>query len=90
LDFRESALLLNVRNQRKFAPNMIFNLAIGFQDLELKNADKIGALGSIRNLSKYSMLVADTVIIRVRCSACNPKAFFEKNNVRLMASRLMY
>jgi nucleosome binding factor SPN SPT16 subunit len=64
LDFRESALLLNVRNQRKFAPNMVFNLAVGFQDLELTSTDKISASGSIRNLSKYSMLVADTVIIQ--------------------------
>jgi len=69
LDFRESALLLNARNQRKFAPNMIFNLAIGFQDLDLTTTDKVGALGSIRSLSKYSMLVADTVIIQANGDA---------------------
>jgi len=44
---------------------MVFNLAIGFHDLELTNMQKADALGSIRKLSKYSMLIADTVIIQV-------------------------
>jgi nucleosome binding factor SPN SPT16 subunit len=64
LDFRESSLIMNTKNQRKFAQNMVFNLAIGFHDLELTNMQKADALGSIRKLSKYSMLIADTVIIQ--------------------------
>jgi len=43
---------------------MVFNLAVGFHDLELADAHKVNAQGSIRNLSKYSMLIADTVVIR--------------------------
>mmetsp|Transcript_2955 Transcript_2955/g.9019 ORF Transcript_2955/g.9019 Transcript_2955/m.9019 type:complete len:755 (-) Transcript_2955:748-3012(-) len=64
LDFRESSMILNSKNQRLFAPNMVFNLAIGFHDLELADEHKQNAQGSIRKLSKYSMLVADTVVIR--------------------------
>jgi len=69
LDFRESSMILNSKNQRLFAPNMVFNLAIGFHDLELADEHKQNAQGSIRKLSKYSMLVADTVVIRVESRA---------------------
>lgn len=64
LDFRESALLMNTKNAQKFAANMVFNLAVGFHDLPLNASDKANALGSIQKLSKYSMLVSDTVMIR--------------------------
>ena len=62
-------MILNSKNQRLFAPNMVFNLAIGFHDLELADEHKQNAQGSIRKLSKYSMLVADTVVIRVESRA---------------------
>jgi len=68
LDFRESSLIMNAKNQRKFAQNMVFNLAIGFHDLELTDMQKADAQGSIRKLSKYSMLIADTVLIQVGCT----------------------
>jgi nucleosome binding factor SPN SPT16 subunit len=55
---------MNAKNQRKFAQNMVFNLAIGFHDLELTDMQKADAQGSIRKLSKYSMLIADTVLIQ--------------------------
>lgn len=64
MDFRESSLIMNAKNQRKFAQNMVFNLAIGFHDLELTDMQKADAQGSIRKLSKYSMLIADTVLIQ--------------------------
>lgn len=64
LDFREAALLLNSKNSHIFVPNMVFSLAVGFHNVPLGSADKIDAAGSVRKLSKYSMLVADTVIIR--------------------------
>jgi nucleosome binding factor SPN SPT16 subunit len=64
LDFREPSMILSSKNQRQFAANMVFNLAVGFHDLELTNIHKEGAQGSVRNLSKYSMLIADTVVIR--------------------------
>ena len=68
LDFREAALLLNSKNSHIFVPNMVFSLAVGFHNVPLGSADKIDAAGSVRKLSKYSMLVADTVIIRVYSS----------------------
>jgi nucleosome binding factor SPN SPT16 subunit len=69
LDFRESALLMNTKNAQKFAANMVFNLAVGFHDLPLNASDKSNALGSIQKLSKYSMLVSDTVMIRAQSRA---------------------
>ena len=70
LDFRESALLMNLKNNHEFAANMVFNLTIAFHDLPLNDSDKESALGSIRQLSKYSMQIADTVMIRVRWISC--------------------
>ena len=36
---------MNAKNQRKFAQNMVFNLAIGFHDLELTDMQKADARG---------------------------------------------
>lgn len=60
---------MNAKNPHKFTSNMVFNLAIGFQDIPLDGVDKVSALGSIRRLSKFSMLIADTVMIRAHSSA---------------------
>ena len=68
MDLLESSLIMKAKNQRKFAQNMVFNLAIGFHDLELTDMQKADAQGSIRKLSKYSMLIADTVLIQVGCT----------------------
>jgi len=43
---------------------MVFNLAIGLHDVPLEPNDKLDAMGSVSKLAEYSMLVADTVIIR--------------------------
>lgn len=34
LEFRDSAYLLSAKNGRKLKSGMVFNLALGFQDLE--------------------------------------------------------
>ena len=34
LEFRDSAYLLSAKNSRKLKTGMVFNLALGFQDLE--------------------------------------------------------
>ena len=34
LEFRDSAYLLSAKNARKLKSGMVFNLALGFQDLE--------------------------------------------------------
>lgn len=64
LDFHEATLLLNSKNDLSFSPNMVFNLAIGLHDVPLEPNDKLDAMGSVSKLAEYSMLVADTVIIR--------------------------
>lgn len=34
LEFRDSAYLLSAKNSKKLKTGMVFNLALGFQDLE--------------------------------------------------------
>jgi nucleosome binding factor SPN SPT16 subunit len=87
LDFREAALLLNSKNPHRFEPNMVFSLAVGFHHVPLDISDKIDAAGSVRKLSKYSMLVADTVIIRVCPSVQIPEScFYYSDNNRRVAN----
>mmetsp|Transcript_2922 Transcript_2922/g.8893 ORF Transcript_2922/g.8893 Transcript_2922/m.8893 type:complete len:574 (-) Transcript_2922:748-2469(-) len=64
LDFREAALILNSKNPNLFAPNMVFSLSVGFHNIPLAPAEKAAARGSVRKLSKYSILIADTVMIQ--------------------------
>lgn len=55
LEFRESGLTLNARNERTVSPGMVFNVSLGFQNLK-----------SLTNNPKteiFSLLLADTVII---------------------------
>lgn len=55
LEFRESGLSLNAKNDRVLIPGMVFNVSLGFQNLqaETKNA----------KTQKFSVLLADTVIV---------------------------
>jgi len=57
LEFRESALSLNNKNQKVAQAGMVFNLCIGFHNLETKGKVK-DTKGKI-----YSMMLADTVIV---------------------------
>ncbi|KAM7259484.1 hypothetical protein ACFE04_015225 [Oxalis oulophora] len=55
LEFRESGLNLNAKNDKVVKANMVFNVSVGFQNIpnENKNPKK----------QKYSLLIADTVIV---------------------------
>ncbi|KAF2300884.1 hypothetical protein GH714_018015 [Hevea brasiliensis] len=55
LEFRESGLNLNAKNDRLLKPNMVFNMSLGFQNLQNQTNNP-----KIRN---FSLLVADTVIV---------------------------
>ncbi|KAJ1448969.1 FACT complex subunit-domain-containing protein [Pelagophyceae sp. CCMP2097] len=63
IDFREGSLVLNKKSEAVFAKNMVFNLAVGFQDLQIADGERAKALGAIKKLDAYSMLVADTVLV---------------------------
>ncbi|XVF31512.1 hypothetical protein REPUB_Repub16aG0152300 [Reevesia pubescens] len=55
LEFRESGLSLNAKNDRILKPGMVFNVSLGFQNLQTEtNSPKT---------QKYSVLLADTVIV---------------------------
>jgi nucleosome binding factor SPN SPT16 subunit len=52
-----------VGRELRFKPNMVFNLAVGFQDVPLTSADTSKAKGAIKSVKQFSMLLADTVKI---------------------------
>ncbi|KAJ1652761.1 FACT complex subunit spt16 [Dispira simplex] len=55
-EFRETGYVLNAKNDRELQPGMVFNLALGFQDLaNPKASDKRG--------KTYALLLSDTVLL---------------------------
>jgi len=62
------ALVLNSKNPNHFVEDTVYSLSVGFQNIPLSSKDKIHSRGSIRKLSKYSILVADTVVIKALSS----------------------
>ncbi|EXB67545.1 FACT complex subunit SPT16 [Morus notabilis] len=56
LEFRESGLNLNAKNDRFFRPGMVFNVSLGFQNLQAETKNP--------KTHKFSVLLADTVIVR--------------------------
>ena len=55
LEFRESGLSLNAKNDREFKPGMVFNVSLGFQNLRAETKNP--------KTEKFSVLLADTVIV---------------------------
>ncbi|KAL5582711.1 hypothetical protein UlMin_015153 [Ulmus minor] len=56
LEFRESGLNLNAKNDRILRPGMVFNVSLGFQNLQAETKNP--------KTQKFSVLLADTVIVR--------------------------
>lgn len=55
LEFRESGLNINAKNERIVKENMVFNVSLGFQNLQNQTSNP-------KN-QNFSMLLADTVIV---------------------------
>lgn len=55
LEFRESGLNLNAKNDRILRPGMVFNVSLGFQNLQSQTKDPKTQI--------FSLLLADTVIV---------------------------
>ncbi|XP_043688683.1 FACT complex subunit SPT16-like [Telopea speciosissima] len=55
LEFRESGLSLNAKNDRELKAGMIFNVSLGFQNLQAQTNNP--------KTHKFSLLLADTVIV---------------------------
>uniref|UniRef100_A0A3N7F1R1 FACT complex subunit n=2 Tax=Populus trichocarpa TaxID=3694 RepID=A0A3N7F1R1_POPTR len=55
LEFRESGLSLNSKNDRTLRQGMVFNVSLGFQNLQAETKNP--------KTQKYSVLLADTVIV---------------------------
>ncbi|XP_073045483.1 FACT complex subunit SPT16 [Primulina eburnea] len=58
LEFRESALNLNSKNDRMLKTGMVFNVSLGFHNLQIATKNP--------KTQKFSMLLADTVIVSDR------------------------
>lgn len=56
IEFRESGLNLNAKNDRILRPGMVFNVSLGFQNLQAETKNP--------KTKKFSLLLADTVIVR--------------------------
>lgn len=56
LEFRESGLNLNAKNDRILRPGMVFNVSLGFQNMQAETKNP--------KTKKFSLLLADTVIVR--------------------------
>jgi len=57
IEFREFSLLINAKNKTLIKPGMVFNLSIGFENLQLANP------GPKTKSPTYSMLLADSVLV---------------------------
>ncbi|KAG5562363.1 hypothetical protein RHGRI_005186 [Rhododendron griersonianum] len=55
LEFRESGLSLNAKNDRVLKPGMVFNVTLGFQNLQAQTKNP--------KSQNFSLLLADTVIV---------------------------
>lgn len=55
LEFRETSLTLNGKNDRVLKTGMVFNVSLGFQNLQIETKNP--------KTEKFSILIADTVII---------------------------
>lgn len=55
LEFRESGLNLNAKNDRVLKPGMVFNVSLGFQNLQTDTNNP--------KTQKFSVLLADSVIV---------------------------
>ncbi|KAM1749380.1 hypothetical protein ACFX1T_010134 [Malus domestica] len=55
LEFRESGLNLNAKNDRVLRPGMVFNVSLGFQNVQAQTKDPKTQI--------FSLLIADTVIV---------------------------
>ncbi|KAL3843574.1 hypothetical protein ACJIZ3_000977 [Penstemon smallii] len=58
LEFRESGLSLNGKNDKMLKTGMIFNVSLGFQNLQIESKNP--------KTQKFSVLLADTVVIGER------------------------
>uniref|UniRef100_A0A7N0U8U9 FACT complex subunit n=1 Tax=Kalanchoe fedtschenkoi TaxID=63787 RepID=A0A7N0U8U9_KALFE len=55
IEFRESGLALNAKNDRVLKPGMVFNVSLGFHNLQSNSKNP--------KTDKFSMLLADTVVV---------------------------
>jgi nucleosome binding factor SPN SPT16 subunit len=61
LEFRDSAAVLNDKNDLKFEDGQVYALSVGFHNVPLTDEDKSSSPSSIKKLNTFSVLIGDTV-----------------------------
>ncbi|XP_074320918.1 FACT complex subunit SPT16-like [Silene latifolia] len=62
LEFRESGSILNAKNEKVLKPGMVFNVNLGFQNLQTQTSNP--------KSQNFALLLADTVIVGERGPEC--------------------
>eukprot|EP00566_Odontella_aurita_P036470 CAMPEP_0113591852 /NCGR_PEP_ID=MMETSP0015_2-20120614/37504_1 /TAXON_ID=2838 /ORGANISM="Odontella" /LENGTH=1043 /DNA_ID=CAMNT_0000498289 /DNA_START=184 /DNA_END=3311 /DNA_ORIENTATION=- /assembly_acc=CAM_ASM_000160 len=70
LDFREASLVLSAKNPAILRPGMVFNVAVGFANVELsdKGRDAANSKSAVKSLKKYGLIISDMVTVTGRGS----------------------
>ena len=63
LEFRDGTLVLNGSNATRFSAGMVFNLAVGLQNVPIPPAELPKASDALRKTGVFSLMVADTVCV---------------------------
>ena len=64
LEFRDSTLVLNATNATRFSAGMVFNLAVGFQNVSVPEEERSKVSEGLRKAGMFSLLIADTVCVQ--------------------------
>lgn len=64
VQFRDSSMLLNDKNNTNFVEGMVMNLVVGFHNVPLSADDKKNATQAYDQMDQFSLLIADTVQIQ--------------------------
>ncbi|CAM9487349.1 unnamed protein product, partial [Laminaria digitata] len=62
LDYREASMVISGKNATKLKDGMVFNLSVGLQDVPLGVDERKGS--GAASMETFSMIIADTVVVR--------------------------
>ncbi len=62
IEFRDSSMVLNHNNDRKFSAGMVFNLSVGFSNVPLEAKERSG---NYKAVEMFSLLISDVVVVQL-------------------------
>ena len=66
LEFRDGTMVLNSTNNSIFQPGTVLNLSVGFHNVPLSAQDTEKSPDSIKKLTQFSLLLADTIVVQAQ------------------------